>query len=105
MRVNNAVTKEIYIHTHKFVSFLDNDLKLCSKLLETYLKHDDSYYLDLDGKILFEELKIIRERFQKSNYIVLNFLKIVNCFLMYVVIFFVKIFLTTYNVAKIIILL
>lgn len=36
-----------------------NELKSYCKLLETYLKHDDFY--DLDGEILFEELKFIRE--------------------------------------------
>ncbi|RDY05647.1 hypothetical protein CR513_10495, partial [Mucuna pruriens] len=40
-------------------SFPDQDLKLCCNHLETYLKHDNRY--DLDGKILFQELKVIRE--------------------------------------------
>lgn len=35
------------------------DLKAYCKHLQTCLKHDDS--LNLDGEILFEELKVIRE--------------------------------------------
>jgi hypothetical protein len=34
-------------------------LKLSSINLETYVKHGNSY--DLDGRNLFEELKVIRE--------------------------------------------
>lgn len=59
----------------------DRNLKECCKHLETCLKHDDS--LDLDGEILFEELKVIREFLKvksKSSYMILSSLKTFNCF-------------------------
>ena len=62
-------------------SLSDRDLKACCKHLETCLKHDDS--LDLDGEILFEELKVIREVLtveSKSSYMILSSLKTFNCF-------------------------
>ena len=62
-------------------SLSDKDLKLCCKHLETHLKHDNSY--DLDGEILFEELKVIREVLtveSKSSFMILSSLKTFNCF-------------------------
>ena len=65
-------------------SLSDRDLKACCKHLETCLKHDDS--LDLDGEIVFEELKVIREVLtdeSKLSYMILSSLKTFNCFLMH----------------------
>lgn len=62
-------------------SFPDNELKSHVQLLETFLKHDDSY--DLDGDILFEELKVVREVLtaeSKWSYMILNSLKTFNYF-------------------------
>lgn len=56
-------------------------MKSCYKLLETYLKHDDSY--DFNDTILFEELKIVREILRvesKSSYMILISLTTLNCF-------------------------
>lgn len=53
--------------------YLINDLKLHSKHLETYIKHDSSY--DLDGQIVSKELKVIRNILTiklKSNFIILK---------------------------------
>lgn len=55
-------------------SLSDRDLKACSN-------HDD--FLDLDGEILFEELKVIREVLtveSKSSYMILSSLKTFNNF-------------------------
>lgn len=57
-------------------------MKACYKHLETCIKHDDS--LDLDGEILFEELKVIIEVLtvaSKPSYMILSSLKTFNCFL------------------------
>lgn len=56
-------------------------MKTCCKHLKICLKHDNS--LDLDGKILFEELKVIREILtveSKSSYMILSSLNTFNCF-------------------------
>lgn len=50
---------EFLFNIERLRSLSDRDLKACCKHLETRLKHDDS--LDLDGEILFEKLKVIRE--------------------------------------------
>ena len=62
-------------------SFSDENLKLSCINLETYLKHGNSY--DLDGEILFQELKVIREILtveSKSSFMILSSLKTFNCF-------------------------
>lgn len=65
----------------KLRALSNRDLKLNCKNLKTYLKHKN--YSDLNGKILFEELKVIKKNLtikSKSSFIILSSLKIFNYF-------------------------
>lgn len=69
------------LNIERLKSFSDENLKLSCINLETYLKQGNSY--DLEGKILYEELKFIREILtveSKSNFMIFSSLKTFNCF-------------------------